>query len=126
MKPLVDIRRLKLYAWIALAFLFFSLLSDLAQHPGEVGKRFLNDLWRVGLVTVLHYIFFEYSLPRLSWKKFMRSLGLVIAHLFLYSEGMYLWRQLGIALNIYTAIPVGSHDVSPQMEYSMSSLFFFG
>ena len=126
MKPLADIRRIKLYAWIALAFLFFGLLSDMAQNPGEVGKRFLNDLWRVGVVTVLNYIFFEYSLPRLSWKKFMRSLGLVIAHIFLYSEGLYLWRQLGIALNVYTAFPPGSHDVSAQMGYSMSSLFFFG
>jgi len=126
MKPLLDIRRLKLYAWIALAFLFFGLLADIAQTPNEVGKRFLNDLWRVGVVTILNYIFFEYSVPRLGWKKFMRSLGLVIAHLFLYSEGLYLWRQLGIALNIYTAIPEGSHDVSAQMGYSMSSLFFFG
>ena len=126
MKPLVDIRRLKLYAWIALAFLFLGLLSDITQTPDEVGKRFLNDLWRVGVATILNYIFFEYSVPRLGWKKLMRSLGLVIAHLFLYSEGMYLWRQLGIALNIYTAIPPGSHDVSAQMGYSMSSLFFFG
>jgi hypothetical protein len=126
MKPLVDIRRLKLYAWIALAFLGFCLLSDIGHGTDEVGKRFVNDLWRIGIVTILNYFFFEYSLPRLSWKKFMRSLGLVIAHLFLYSEGLYLWRQLGIALNIYTAFPTGSHDVSPQMEYSMSSLFFFG
>jgi hypothetical protein len=126
MKPPVDIRRLKLYAWIALAFLVLSLLSDMAQTPDEAGKRFVNDLWRVGVATILNYIFFEYSLPRLSWNKFMRSLGLVVAHLFLYSEGMYLWRQLGVALHIYTAIPEGSHDVSPQMGYSMSSLFFFG
>ncbi len=116
MKPLADIKRIKLYAWIALAFLGLGLLHDITQPPGEVGKKFVDDLWRIGVVTVLNYLFFEYSLPRLSWKKFLRSLGLVLGHLFLYSEGLYLWRQIGIALHIYTAIPEGEHNVSTQME----------
>jgi LytS/YehU family sensor histidine kinase len=114
-----------LYAWIALAFLVFGVLTDIVQNPDEVKGRFLDDVWRIGYVTFLNYIFFEYTIPRLRWRRFMRSLGLVIAHLFLYSQGLYLWRSVGIALNIYTAFPTGSHEVSSQMEYSMTSLFFF-
>jgi two-component system, LytTR family, sensor kinase len=126
MKPLVDIRRVKLYIWIAIAYLGFGILTDLAQNPDQLDKRFVDDLWRVGVVTVLNYLFFEYSLPRLSRKKPMVSLGLILGHIFFYSKGLYLWRQLGIVLHIYTPIPEGEHNVSTQMEYSVASLFFFG
>jgi two-component system LytT family sensor kinase len=130
MKSLPDIKRFKLYAWISLAFLLLGLLSNLTQHsgskPDEVGRRFLNDCWRIPYVAILNYILFEYTLPGLRWGKFFRSLLLIIAHLFLYSEGLYLWRQLGIALTIYTGFPPGSHDVSTQMGYSVSSIFVFG
>lgn len=125
MRSLFDIKRFKLYGWLGLAFLLLSLLSNLT-HVGEAGKRFVNDCWRIGYVTILHYILFEYTLPRLSWKKFMRSFLLIVAHLFFYSEGLYLWRETGVALHIYTPFPAGSHEVGPQMEYSMASLVFFG
>jgi len=130
MKSLFDIKRFKLYIWIGLAFLVLSLFSNLAQYlgtdPDEAGKRCLNDTWRFGYVTILNYILFEYTLPRLGWKNLMRSLMLIAAHLFLYSEGLYLWRQAGIGLSFYTPFPAGSNDVSTQMEYSVGSVFFFG
>jgi len=127
MKSLLDWQRFKLYAWIGLGYLLLGLLSNLAGHPGsEVGGRFLDDAWRIPYATILNYILFEYTLPRLRWKKFMRSSLLIIAHLFLYSGGLFLWRQLGIAVYVYTPIPAGSHDVSTQMGYSMGSLLFFG
>lgn len=125
MKSLLSIKRFKLYAWIGLGFLILSLLSNIFHRDGSAG-RMVNDLWRFGYVTILNYILFEYTIPRLRWKKFFRSFLLIVAHLFLYSEGLYLWRQLGIALNIYTAYPAGSRDVSPQMEYSVGSIVFFG
>jgi hypothetical protein len=126
MKALPDIKRFKLYAWIGLAFLLLGLIHHMTQGLAEAGKRFANDCWRIGYVTILNYILFEFTFPKLSWRKFIRSLLLIAAHLFLYSEGLYLWRQLGIVLNIYTSFPPGSHEVSPQMEYSVGSIFFFG
>lgn len=125
MKPFLNIRRFKLYAWIGLAFLGFGVLTDLIQNPDEIRPRFFDDLWRIGYVTILHYIFFEYTLPRLSWKKFGRSFLLVFAHIFFYSGVLYGWRQIGVAVGVYTPIPAGSHDVGTQMEYSVSSLVFF-
>jgi len=126
MKALFDIRRFKLYGWISLAFLLLSLVHHLTQGLDEAGRRFANDCWRIGYVTILNYIFFEYTIPRLSWKKFFRSLLLIAGHLFLYSEGLFLWRQVGIAVGIYTPFPAGSQEVSPQMEYSTGAIFFFG
>ena len=123
MKALLNIRRFQLYAWIGLAFLLVSSLAKIAQYPNEAGRRIIDDCWRIGYVTILNYVFFEYTLPRLRWKRFMRY---IIAHLFLYSVGLYLWRQVGIAVNIYTPFPPGSHAIASQMEYSLSSLVFFG
>jgi len=126
MKSLLDMRRFKLYAWIGLSYLVLGLISNLAGHPGgEFGIRFLDDAWRIPYATILNYIFFEYSLPRLRWKKFISSSLLIIAHIFLYSVGLFLWRELGVATTIYTPIPAGSHEVSPQMEYSLAAILYF-
>jgi len=126
MKPLKDTRRFKLYVWIGLSYLLLGLLSNLAGHPGgEVGTRFLDDAWRIPYATILNYILFEYTVPRLRWKKFIPSALLIIAHLFLYSEGLFLWRGLGVMVTVYTPFPAGSHEVSPQMEYSIAAILYF-
>src|SRR5579859_3397964 len=122
------IKRFKLYAWIGLSFLLMNLLSDGVQYPGEFGARSFNNIWAACYVTVLNCIFFEYTLPRLRWKNFFRSLLLILGHLFLYSWGLYLWRSVGIGIHIYT--PIGtyssvSESVGDRMGYSMSSLIFF-
>ena len=123
MKSLLNLKRFKLYGWIGVAFLALCSLDNIAQYPGEAGRRIINDCWRIGYVTILNYVFFEYTLPRLRWKRFIRY---IVAYLFLYSVGLYLWREIGVAVTIYTPFPAGSHSVSVQMGYSISSLFFFG
>jgi hypothetical protein len=126
MKALPDLKRFKLYSWIALAFLLLGLVHIMTQDLAEVGKRFANDCWRVGYVTILNYILFEYTIPWLRWKRFVRSFLLILAHLFLYSYGLFLWRQAGVAVGVYTPFPAGSRDVSVQMEYSVGAILFFG
>jgi two-component system, LytTR family, sensor kinase len=129
MKSLVDIKRFKLYGWIAMAALLLGLLADTMQYlgskPHEIPIRFLDDLWRLPFVTTLNYVLFEYTIPVVGWKRFGRSLLLIVGHLFLYSEGVYLWRSVGIAVGVYVPIPAGSTDVSPQMEYSLGMVVFF-
>lgn len=125
MKSLLSFKRFKLYAWIGLGFLLLGQVSNMVQKPDEAWKRFLDDLWRIGYVTIANYIFFEYTLPRLRWRKFGRSVLLIVVQIFFYSEVLYLWRQIGVAINFYTPFPAGSNEVSPQMEYSLSSLIFF-
>jgi two-component system LytT family sensor kinase len=128
MKALLNIKRFKLYCWIGLAFFLLDLLTDLAQHNRGFSATLISDIWLGIYITVLDYIFFEYTLPRLRWKKFVQALLLVPLHIFLYSEGLLLWRRAGIRLNIYTPFldpSAGPFDASDAMGYSVGSLVFF-
>ena len=123
MKKLLDIKRFKLYAWIGLGDLGLGLLGDLVQNTREMGGRTPNNIWLSVYLTLVNYIFFEYTLPRLQWNKFGRTFLLLLAHLFLYSKGLYLWRQLGIGIHLYTAY--GQWGLSDAMSFSIPSLVFF-
>jgi two-component system, LytTR family, sensor kinase len=128
MKKTLDIRRYKFYLWTGLVFLVLGLLSELAQHADTFPQRVPNEIWGVVYITVVNFFLFEYTFPRLSWKRFGRSLLLVVGHIFLYSCGLYAWRRLGVALNLFpfsVAFPSPADAVSDQMHYSMISFFFF-
>lgn len=125
-KSFIDIKRAQLYGGIASGMLILGRFADMGYHEGEMRIRFHDDLWRMPYVTVVNYILFEYTIPRLSWKRFGSSLLLILAHLFLYSKGLWYWRGLGIIVNVYTPIPAGSNGVEPQVEFSLGSIFFFG
>jgi hypothetical protein len=122
----VNIKRLGLYGWIALGSLALGTLANVGQHYEQIGARVVNDTWRLVYLLFVHYILFEYTIPRLSWKDFGRSASLVVGHLILYSGGLALWRELGVLIGLYTPIPAGTHDVSTQMGYSVGSVLFFG
>lgn len=123
MKELLNLRRFKLYTWIGLGDLGLGLLGDLVQHTQEMGGRTPNWVWLTAFVTVVHYFFFEYTLPRLSWNKFGRTFLLALLHLFLYTQGLYLWRKLGISIHIYSVY--GAWSLSDAFEFSISSLVLF-
>ncbi|HEY4110865.1 sensor histidine kinase [Puia sp.] len=121
-----DIKRLTVYGWIAIANLGVSTFANTAQQLGQIGARCLDDIWRLLLLVFLHYILFEYTIPIWQRKRYSRALLFIAGHLFFYSEGLFLWRALGIAIGIYTPIPEHKHDVSTQMGYSVGSVVFFG
>jgi len=128
MKALIDIKRFRFYAWVGLAFSVMGSLYYLSILPEKFLEAAVNNVWAASYVTVLNYILFEYTLPKLSNKKFFESLLRILVHIFLYSWGLYLWRYIGIQLHIYTALGVPttvSHSVSKRMEYSIESLIFF-
>jgi sensor histidine kinase YesM len=125
MKKLFNIKRFSLYFWIALGFLVFGALSDIADKTTPFNKGFANDIWATIYVTLLNYVFFEYTLPKLSRNKIGKSIWLVLVLIFFYSKGGYIWRQLGIGLHIYTPL-VASYTLADEMGYSMFSVFFFG
>src|ERR1700710_719912 len=113
MKALFDIKRFKFYAWVGLACFTLGVLVDVGQHPSEIGRRLLDNLWLCSYLTVLNYVLLEYTLPRLRWKKFFSSLLLIILHLILYPGGTGLWIRIGAALKIYTVFE--SMDASDRM-----------
>ena len=129
MRKLIDIKQLKFYLWVGLAFLFFQLIADLSHHAEPLSAKTVNNIWDVSFVTLVNYFFFEYTLPRLHWKKFFSSLLLIFIHIFLYSWGLYIWMYLGIGLNIYklfTPFKSVSSAVAIQMGFSIGSIVAFG
>ena len=129
MKALLNIKRFKLYGWIGVAFLLLDFLTDLAQHNRGFWPTLVSDIWLMLYITILAYIFFEYTLPRLRWKKFFLSLLLIVAHIFFYTAILMLWRRIGIGLHIYTPFvspSEGPFDASNAMGYGVGSLLFFG
>ncbi len=129
MKQLFDIKRLRFYLWVGLAFFLLLQFSDLVKYHESLLERGLNNIWGVSYVLVLNYVFFEYTLPKLAWKRIVLSLLLLLAHIFLYSWGLYAWRSLGIRLTVLTVLvtfPSASKAVEGQMSFSVMSILFFG
>jgi hypothetical protein len=121
-----DIKRLRVYGWITLAVSVLDALHNLSAAEGNFVKLWINDLWRMPFIIPVLYFLFEYTIPGLSWKRSGRSVAFILLYLFLFSEGLFLWRQLGVAMGFYTPVPVGNKDVSTQMEYSVGMFFLFG
>jgi LytS/YehU family sensor histidine kinase len=112
-----------------MAYLAVWLLNDYYNYPETFGYRVLNNIWRVAYITFLNYLFFEYTLPRLRWKRIIRSILLVLGHILLYSWGLYAWRLFGIDIGFYTSLTTfesAKEGAAAQMSFSVSSLFFFG
>jgi len=135
MKLFDEKQRLKLYLWIALAYMLLWLFHNMDKYPGNFFALLLNNVWRVSYLSVLCFIFFEYSVAYvLKKRKFVIYnvlVGFVIlwAYFMLWSFGLYAWRRLGISLHIYTAFASFSSTeaaLQSQMSYSMGSVFFFG
>jgi len=55
MRKLLDIKKLKLYLWIGLAFLMLSLLSDAVEHSdGTYPKRALDQIWKISYLVLIN------------------------------------------------------------------------
>jgi two-component system, LytTR family, sensor kinase len=121
--------RLRFYLWVGAAFLTFLLLADFGQGLGQYNDRVWNNCWRVVYITAVNFLFFEYIVPLLSWKKPMQSLLLLGGQFLLYTFVFYGWRVLGIFLHIQT--PFGVYDtltegVCDNVPYTFLSCFVFG
>lgn len=135
MKISADIKSIKFYLWLGLAFLLLWLFNDLVQYPETFFERAVNNIWRLIYVLVLNYILFEYTFPFISRKRssifynVLVAIPAVFIHLMLYSWGLYGWRLFGIGLHVYTSLVTfesAEHGATEQMSYSMMSVFFFG
>jgi sensor histidine kinase YesM len=135
MKRPFDIKLVRFYLWVGLAYFFFGLLNTLADYPDRFLADVFNSLWGDVYVIVLNFILFEYTVPFVLKKRetiiynILLAIVLLFVCMIVYSYGSYAWRLLGIQLHIYTALKVFSsveHVVANQMAYSVASIFFFG
>jgi two-component system LytT family sensor kinase len=131
MKMVIDIKRLRFYLWVGLAYLLIWILYDLMNYPETFSKRAVNELWRAGYIIAINYLLFEYglSLIKFTRKKILRALLAIAVFYFLFSFGLYAWRYFGIQLHIWTSyieylsILEGAFD---QFSAGLTSIIFFG
>lgn len=130
MKTAVDVQRLKLFGWMGAAWLTLWLLGDWANYPDAIAARSANEAWRTVYIVFVNFVFFEFTLQRLSRKRLLRSLALLAGQFFLYAFGMYVWKQLGIQLHIWTEFATYTtlrDNVCDQFTSAgIPSIFFFG
>jgi sensor histidine kinase YesM len=134
MKRLFEIKRFIFYCWLGLLPMFLFLWHDLSSFDVTFLQALLNNGWRTVYIIVVNFVFFEYALPfvirKRQWVVYNVLLGFVLLFVFMiiWSYGLYAWRSLGVALNIY--MPLGEPGalkkvLASQMAFSMGSLFVF-
>jgi hypothetical protein len=131
MKALFDIKRFKLYAWVGLGIVCMCTIQEVSNHKG-FGTALLDCLWLTTYLTLVNYVLYEYSVPRLRWRKFYIGILLLLLYLFLFSQGFHLWAQLGYVLGVnidYIDLveQIGKHhDLSEEASFSIPAAFIFG
>ena len=75
----------------------------MAQHSNEFHLWVLNEIWRTVYIVSVIYLFFEFTLPHLIRKRILRFILLLLFQIFLFSFGLFMWREIGIGLGIHTA-----------------------
>src|SRR5687768_15753219 len=124
--------RLRLFLWIGFAWFLLWEFNNLANYPTQFLPRTINELWRIGYIIAINFIFFEYTIPFITQKRgnifihILLALFVIWVQLMFYSFGLYAWRALGIGLGIYTPFRSDStinHGVTYQFQSSVASIF---
>lgn len=120
-----------MYGWIGLAYLGLWLFGDLVSETETFWKRMLNNIWLCSYLTVVNFLLFEYSMPyiRLQWKRLLAAPFLLVTYFLLFSAAFYGWRNLGIAIGIYSELikhPSVEEGIQYHMPYALMSALFFG
>ncbi|SEW32184.1 sensor histidine kinase [Chitinophaga arvensicola] len=129
MKKLSDIKRYQLYIWLVPAFLLLNLVADVIDDRTDFPRRVVNEIWLVSYLSVVNYYLLEYTLPKLSWKRFVSSFLRLFLYVFIFSLGFYIWRYIGLSLHIFSALgtPVSMEQrIGILIGYSLKSVAFFG
>ena len=133
MKKSFDIKLFTFYLLLALAFGTLWTIHDLSKFPFTLMEGILNNVWRLGYVVILHFIFLEYTVPFVLRKRkyivynILLAFPILFFYCILWSYGLYTWRNLGINLHIYTPhVLPGSSVLESQMSFSVGALFFLG
>jgi hypothetical protein len=126
-----DKEKIKLFLWLALAFLSLRTLSGLTDEDVHFFPLLANNIWRTAYVLVINFLFFEYTLKffRWHWLRIIGGLFFIFLHIIAYSIGLFIWNQIGILLKIYTQLTIYKGieaNLEAQMAFSMGSVFFFG
>jgi two-component system, LytTR family, sensor kinase len=128
MKALFDIQRFKLYAWVGLVIVCMCTIKEAHEHT-PFFRALLDCIWLTIWLTVVNYVLYEYTVPRLRWKRFYFGILWLVLYLYLFSEGFHHWAQLGYALHVntdYIDPPGQKHDLSEEANFGIPTAFLFG
>ena len=130
----IDIKRIKVYLWLALAYFILWMMYDYHVGKDHIFERFINNIWRLIYVVVINFVFIEFVFPFVRRKRRYLLYNILLwllaiwAVLMLQSFGLFAWRGMGMALHIYTPLKTFStteEGVSYGTGYGIFSLFFF-
>ena len=124
-----DLKNLKFYLWAGAGYFVLALIINLSQYPGPFLLWFVNETWKAAYILVVIYLFFEFTLPRLGWKKIFKSFALIVAQVLSFSVILYGWLLLGTFLHIYTDFIHYSsctNGVGDQFGAGIFALLIFG
>jgi two-component system LytT family sensor kinase len=136
-------KNIAFYLWVGLAWLVFWIGNTAINTPEIFFRQSINEIWRSIYLVIVNYIFFEYSLPyirrkrRVLFANIVFGVLLVTLQLILLSFGLYAWKQLGLALDIFTPfrhvtlqpasdINLMLEDVLYQVQSGIGAALFFG
>jgi two-component system LytT family sensor kinase len=127
-KTLLNIKRFKFYGWVGLGIACMCTMHEVLHHSG-LGIALLDCLWLTAYLTLVSYVLYEYTFPRLRWRKFYLGILALFLYLFLFSEGFHFWAQLGYILHVnidYIDQPGKQHDLSEEVSFSIPAAIMFG
>jgi two-component system LytT family sensor kinase len=129
MKIAANIKQYKFYLWVGIGYLGLQMFIDLTHSPEPFFLATIDEIWKLFYIVAINYFFIEYTIPKLSWKRFFTSFFLLLFQFLLYSVGLYAWRAIGIHLHIYTPYKTYTsidNGVADQFGEGLFSLIFFG
>jgi two-component system LytT family sensor kinase len=136
-------KNIAFYLWVGLAWLVLWIGNTAISTPEIFFRQSMNEIWRFAYVVIVNYFFFEYSLPYIRKKglklliRILIGILLISLQLMILSFGLYGWKRLGMALDIFTpfrhvtlypdsAVNLMIEDVVYQAQGGISSALFFG
>lgn len=122
---------IKLYLYTGLGFLLLYSFGEYLEYRETFLHRVINSVFLVSYLTVLHYILFEKIAVLFKRPCVKRAVAFLLLFIILlgYTFGLYGWRQLWIALGVYTDYKPGLpflKAVAVHAQFSLASVIFFG
>jgi two-component system, LytTR family, sensor kinase len=124
------------YGYAGLGYFLVGIANTVTKYPDEALLILMaNSWWHVIYVLALNIVLFEYTLPYLFKKRQYVILNILLAipvlflYMILYSYGLYLWRQFGVSVHVYTPLAKlksVNELLQNEMAYSMGSVFLMG
>jgi hypothetical protein len=135
MSKAFDIKRFRLYLYVGIAYIILGVLSSHSVPYTSFFPRVINNMWLTAPLVIMNYLFFEFWWPAIVEKKNNIAAQIILGILsvalaiFVYTFGLYLWRKLGVSINIFDSPRVYKNRyvlLEALCSYGVGSIVFTG